>query len=434
MLKNVLIALVFFSAGFVLANFFHGDTPSVVNVNSVASTELTSTASVKGNESVVPAKMDSNPAGASPSPILLNPKTLANPESAYEAFRILVSLDSSSAEELKDILLNVSKDKKELRQQIVFLLVSKYPQEGFSLLADALNQNDSDLAKNILQLSAQSSPQLVWNWLQKNESDFDKLYGQDNEKKTFKMQVLTALSKKPEYKALVTEEVRRLAQAGTGTRENYFLEVINKNIANSDPEASINTALASDGGKVSKDLFKGGVLAIADKDLTRAKDLVIQHPEFADDSLIRQISKKLVKDHQYSEVNVLIDKLSDPKARRSIVSTLAQQVSQEGFAPSIEFINALESADLKISTARSVTTYMSLNGQTVKEQLALFDETLKNIPVDKKAVNYASIISDWSKKDAAASSQYLKELAATNKPLTDEVQTILTRIKGMNWD
>lgn len=430
MFKNALIAIVFLGAGFVLANFFHSDTPIVNNVNSgVDSAESTSTLAVKTDACTAPATMATNHAEVTLAPIRLNPKTLANPENPYDAFRILVSLDSYSAEELKELLLNTSKDKKELRQQIVFLLVSKYPQEGFMLLGDAMNQNDSDLAKSILQSAAHSSPNVAWEWMQKNESDLDRLYGQGNGKKTLKMQALMALSKKPEYKILVTEEIQRLGQAGTSAAENFYLELINKNIANSDPEASINTALASAGGKADKDLFKGGLLAIADKDLTRAKDLLMQHPEFADASLIRQISSKLIENNQFGDAYVLVNKVSDPSLQRTTAATLAYQISQQGVARSIEFINALESVELKTSTVMSMSAYMSSNGQPVKDQLALFDEALKNVPIDKKAFNYAYTINNWSKKDAAASSQYLTELASSNKPLADEVQKSLDRLK-----
>lgn len=433
MLKNAIVAVIFFSVGFAFSGWLKDEPVGV------SATTPTPVVSAEPSRSVNEPRQDSLPAQATTqtttqtdvksSPDFPKLRGLANPENSYEAFRILVALDQYSAAELKELLLNTTKDKKELRAQIVFLLVSKFPQEGFALLGDALNQNDTDLAKSILQASSQSNPNMTWEWLQKNESDFEKIFGQGIAKKSFKMQVLTTLSKKPEYKFLVAEEVQRLGQVDTNATENYFLEVINKNIANSDPEASVNTALASAGGKLDKDLFKGGVLAIADKDLTRAKDLVVQHPEFADASLVRQISSKLMEKNQFSDVYALVNKLSDPNMQKSTASTLAYEVSQQGVVRSIEFINALESEELKTSVVMSMSAYMSSNGQPVREQLALFDETLKNIPVGKKAFNYAYTINNWSKKDAAASSQYLTELASSNKPLADEVQKTLGHLK-----
>ncbi len=430
MLKNALIAVLFFGAGFAIANFFHSDADVAPHSEAVvvAEPEVNSNHGTK-SQSLPTQKLASNNSAIVPTPTSLNPKTLANPENAYEAFRILVSLDQYSAAELKELLLNTSKDKKELRTQIVFLLVSKYPQEGFALLGDALNQNDTDLAKSILHTSSQSNAIMTWEWLQKNESDFEKIYGQGGAKRALKMQVLTALSKKPEHKFLVAEEVQRLGQAGTSGAENYFLEVINKNIASSDPEASVSTALASAGGKGDKDLFKGGVLAIAEKDIGRAKDLVMQHPDFADTSLVRQLSSKLIEKNQYSDVYALINKLPEHNMQRTAAATAAYEVSQQGMARSVEFINALESEELKTSTVMSMGASMVVNGQSVRDQLSLYDETLKNVPIQKKAFNYAYTINNWSKKDATASSQYLAELSASDKPLADEVQKSLDRLK-----
>lgn len=431
MLKSAIIAAIFFAAGFVFSGWFKGEGEPV----GASAATSSSIISMEPSQSVSEPRQDLlqiQPAATKvdvKAPRVLPLHSLANPENAYDAFRILASLDQYSAAELKELLLNTSKDKKELRAQIVFLLVGKYPQEGFALLGDALNQSDIDLAKSVLQSSAQSNPNMAWEWLQKNESDFDKIFGQGSAKKTFKMQVLTALSKKPEHKFLVAEEVQRLGQTGTTGAESYFLEVINKNIASSDPEASVNTALASVGGKLDKDLFKGGVLAIADKDLARAKDLVIQHPEFADASLVRQLSSKLMEKNQFSDVYALINKLSDPNMQRSAAATLAYEIAQQGTARSVEFLNALGSEELKTSTVMSMSAVMTSNGQPVREQLALFDEALKNIPTEKKAFNYAYTINNWSKKDAAASAQYLTDLSASNKPLADEVQKALDRMK-----
>lgn len=429
MLKSAIVAAIFFAAGFIFSGLIKGES---VDMSAATSAPVARTESLQSVNEPRQDLLLSQPATKDDVKLsreLPKLRNLANPENSYEAFRILVALDQYSAAELKELLLNTSKDKKELRSQIVFLLVSKFPQEGFALLGDALNQNDTDLAKSILQASSQSNPNMTWEWLQKNESDFDKVFGQGGAKKTFKMQVLTALSKKPEYKFLVAEEVQRLAQAGTSGAENYFLEVINKNIASADPEASVNTALASVGGKLDKDLFKGGVLAIADKDLARAKDLVIQNPAFADASLVRQLSSKLIEKNQFGDVYALINKLPDPNMQRTAAATAAYEVSQQGIARSVEFVNALESEELKTSTVMSMSASMSANGQPMRDQLSLFDEALKNVPVQKKAFNYAYTINNWSKKDAAASSQYLTELSSTDKPLADEVQKALDRLK-----
>lgn len=71
---------------------------------------------------------------------------------------------------------------------------------------------------------------------------------------------------------------------------------------------------------------------------------------------------------------------------------------------------------------------MAVNGQPVRDQLALLDNTLEKLPADRKSSDYAYIMRDWSKTDANAYNYYMSDLRSRDKALADAVEE---RIKSL---
>lgn len=422
MIKNAFLVLIIFVFGFTASEFYrseltpiHNDT-QVEPAKDVVSNLSTDVLGQSLDKPLSKAEQTTKPSSK------LDLKNVNRPKTSYEVFKLLMELDSSSAKDLEAYLATLGRDNPEVRNQVAWLLSAKYPTHALDYITTLLNSGDIDLSKVVLQSVGQNHAKLAWDWVKANEKEMDSIYKNIAEKYDAKLLVLNMLARVPEEKWLAYEEAKNVIANGPQKADKYRLMTVANNTASSDPEDAISYAMSGVNGKRDSDLFNGAIVNLIDKDIFRAKELILQNQDIADMSSVNTIAQKLIKNNQFSDVYNLANGFHTPELQKSALQSLGSMLISNGLDRTKEFAATIRSDDLRYEIVRGMVISMAVNGQPVKDQLALMDSAMVNIPVEKKDFTYAYTMRDWPTLNSTEYNNYMSDLRSRDKSLAEAIE------------
>ena len=172
MLKTTIIAVFFFILGVVGTELYRNHFMQV-SVDNNTQSAVQKDANPSESASNLNQKNETNLAVAvvQQSSKKTNLKTIKAPNTRFDFFNLLISLDSYSAKELEEYLDSLPPDKTEMRYQVSWLLAGKYPEDTLRYLSTVINRNDMVLAKSLFHGVAENHAKIVWDWLKTNETE-----------------------------------------------------------------------------------------------------------------------------------------------------------------------------------------------------------------------------------------------------------------------
>ena len=423
MIKNACLALIVFTLGFAASEFYKSQSTPIQNDSQVEPAELVvSQYSLDASDQL----SNKDVSKVEQTKKLANKLDLQNvkkPKTSYEVFKLLIELDSSSAKDLEAYLASLGRDNPEVRNQVAWLLSAKYPTHALDYITTLMNSGDIDLSKVVLQSVGQNHAKLAWDWVKANEKEMDSIYKNVSEKYDAKLFVLNMLARVPEEKWAAYEEAKNVIAAGPQKADKYRLMTVANSAASSDPEDAISYALSGVNGKRDSDLFNGAIVNLIVKDVFRARDLVLQNQDVADMTAVNTIAQKLIINNQFSDAYSLANGFNIPEQQKSALQALGGMLISNGLERTKEFADTIRSDDLRYEVVNGMVISMAVNGQPVKDQVALMDSAMGNISVEKKGFNYAYTVRDWSKLNPTEYNNYMSDLRSRDKPLADAIET-----------
>lgn len=422
MIKNVCFVLVFFTLGFTASELYRLlfapiQYDSQVESSKVTVSQYSSSAADqwlnKDVSSVAQAKKISNK---------IDLQRIKKPKTSYEVFQLLVDLDSSPAKDLETYLAALGRDNPEVRNQVAWLLSAKYPTHALDYITTLMNSGDTDLSKVVLQSVGQNHAKLAWEWVKANEKEMDNIYKNIAEKYDAKLFVLNMLARIPEEKWVAYEDAKSVIASGPQKADKYRLMTVANNTASSDPDDAIKYATSGVGGKRDSDLFNGAIVNLIEKDIFRAKDLLLQNQDIVDMTSVNTVTQKLIKNNQFNDAYNLANGFSRPELQKGALQSLGGMLVSNGLERTKEFAGTIRSDELRYEVVNNIVISMAVNGQPVKDQVALMDSSFGNIPVEKKAFNYAYTMREWSKLNSTEYNNYMSDLRLRDSLLADAIE------------
>jgi hypothetical protein len=377
MLKTILVAVVCLVAGAYASDLYRKQFSSIDLSNNASSklAHIPARSQVVNDPKTTNSTFDNLPLKSTKVDLTI----FKSPKTPFQFFEILVSLDSSSADELKEYVSSLASDKLEARRQVSWLLAGKYPNEALDFLTTLMNRGDLELAKLMLQCVGQNHAKLAWDWIGANENEIDKMFsGNTGAKYEYKLFVLNNLALTPEEKWMAYEQAQAQALIANGPRkgDKYNLLSVAVNAASSDPEDAVNHAISNVNGGRDGSLFNGALIPLLQTDVIRARDLALQNQDLVDGYTIDQISNKLVHDNQFSEAYNFVNAITNIETKKSSLNALGSVVLGNGIERAKEFVNTIVSDELRQETVGGLVISMAVSGQLIKDQLALLDSAL----------------------------------------------------------
>lgn len=422
MIKNAFFVLMIFALGFAASEFYRSELTTIQNdtqvesANDVASHLSTNTLDQSLDKPLSKAEQTTKSSSK------FDFKNVNKPKTSYEVFKLLMELDSSSAKDLEAYLATLGRDNPEVRNQVAWFLSAKYPTHALDYITTLLNSGDIDLSKVVLQSVGQNHAKLAWDWVNANEKEMGNIYKNVAEKYDAKLFVLNMLARVPEEKWMAYEEAKNVIASGPQKADKYRLMTVANNAASSDPEDAISYALSGVNGKRDSDLFNGAIVNLIEKDIFRARDLVLQNQDVVEMTAVNSIAQKLIKNNQFSDVYNLANGFNTPEQQKSALQALGGMLISNGLERTKEFAGTIRSDDLRYEVVNGMVISMAVNGQPVKDQVALMDSAMENIPIEKKGFNYAYTVRDWSKINPTEYNNYMSDLRSRDKPLADAIE------------
>jgi hypothetical protein len=421
MLKISFIAIVFFVLGVGVAELYSADANLVDHVSNTTSdaAPMPAGSELVSDTSATAKSNNDKPAKKTPKFDLNN---FQKPKTPFDFYKVLLALESSSAAELEGYISSMGRDKPEVRNQAVWLLAAKYPNDAIDFLTTVMNRGDVDLAKVLLRCVGQNHANLAWEWVKVNESELDKVFNNVAEKYEFKLFVLNMLALNPEQKWAAYEEAQAVIVNGPRKVDKYNLLAVAINAASVDPEDAINRSISNANGNRDPVLFDGALGAIIEKDLSRARDLVLQNQDLAEGGTVSKVAYSLMQNNRFSEAYGLVNSLTNNALKSAAVGAIGERAINNGLDRAKEFANAIVSDELRHDSVKSMVNLMDVSGQPIKDQVALLDSALQKTPADTKAFDYAYTMRDWSRKNNAEFNAYMSDLRSRDKTFADQVE------------
>lgn len=423
MIKNACLALIVFALGFAASEFHRSQSTPIKSDSQVELTELVVS---QYSPDVSDQSTDEDVSKVELAKKTINKFDLQNiqkPKTSYEVFKLLTILDSASAKDLEAYLATLGRDNPDVCSQVAWLLSAKYPTHALDYITTLMNSGDIDLTKVVLQSVGQNHAKLAWDWIKANEKEMDSIYKNVAEKYDAKLLVLNMLARVPEEKWTAYEEAKNVIASGPQKADKYRLMMVANNTASSDPEDAVSYAMSGMNGKRDSDLFNGAIVNLIEKDVFRARDLVLQNQDVANMTSVNTIAQKLIKNNQFSDAYNLANGFNTPEQQKSALQALGGMLISNGLERTKEFADTIRSDDLRYEVVNGMVISMAVNGQPVKDQVALMDSAMGNISVEKKGFNYAYTVRDWSKLNPTEYNNYMSDLRSRDKPLADAIET-----------
>ena len=127
----------------------------------------------------------------------------------------------------------------------------------------------------------------------------------------------------------------------------------------------------------------------------------------------------------FIDVYALTNSLNDKKLTEQVINNAADKLYPYGSDKVLELFAVISDEKLKISAARSVVAYMSINGYSIDKQLEFMDAGLKDTVGQDKAITYALALSRGYKNDSLALKNYMDKLKFNNKEFALEVEKFM---------
>lgn len=429
MLRLVLVATICFAAGFAVSSFVHFIQldPSVVAsessidspVQPTKSSEILPAASSGQVGDAIPTKKKSDE-------LVLSLSQMSDAKTPFEAYQQLFTLNALSESELKTALFSVAKDKKGVRNNIVWMLATKYPNNAEALLMELVGRGERELARIAVESLSQVRPKQAWQWLKENDALVEKMVVNAGDRYELKLIVLNMLAKAPEYKWEAYDEAQAMIANSPKKADKYQLISLAQSAASLDPEEALNRALVGVDGKKDSVLFNGALNVLMGRDLQRAREVIELNPKLAESWSIGQVLSKMVKENQYSDSYSFANSFKDNDQRRQVASTLGNVLVNSGVDRVIEFANTLKADDEKFSMVSAAVTTMVVNGAPIKDRLNLLDETLKTVPSEKKVFTYAMALKEWYASGSTEYASYLNSVRSRDAAFAAQLEKSMT--------
>jgi hypothetical protein len=428
MVKFSLTALIFFILGFVGAESYLSSTyllasnyraTKAVDDQSSSTFKTLAPTSFTIAEDFVTAK----------TPKKIELALLKTPQTPFEIYNFLFTLNGYSAEDLQQYLISLGHDQLDLKIQVAGLLTGKYPEVAFNLITKFMNDEDSDSAKIILQSLGQNYAKKTFEWMKANENEVNKIFSTSNEKYEARLTILNTLARDPVQKWFAYEQAQLLIFSGPRKDDKISLTSIAQSVASVDPEDAVEHAIAGVNGTRDRSLFNGGIGALAAKDILRAKDLALQNQDILEPISVNMIVSELMNAKQYAEAFGFVNNIKDFDTKMSTYRDVSALIVNEYPDRAGEFAKAISSVQDRADLVASLSISMDSKGYTVKERLDLMDATLQDATVNQKAFSYAFALKDWIKTDPTALNNYISSLRARDTELADVIQTTLEYFK-----
>ncbi len=356
---------------------------------------------------------------------LVKKMDVKTPKTQFEGYRTFQKLDQFSVDEIEHLLLSLDETQVLLRGQIAWFFSGKFPERAFFLMESSMGDNQMSLAQTLFSNLIANQPEQVFDWLQNNENDFVMLFPIAEQQLNQKIALYQTLAVYPDWKWAAYEAGVDLLEENDRSQDKWSTRALAQKTAQSDPREAIIYALAQHRGVVDAGLLNGALTEYAKINPLEAKTLLLENQEHMESYTIDSVMDQLIARGNFSDVYALTHSLNDKKLTEQVINNAADKLYPYGSDKVLELFAVISDEKLKISAARSVVAYMSINGYSIDKQLEFMDAGLKDTVGQDKAITYALALSRGYKNDSLALKNYMDKLKFNNKEFALEVEKFM---------